>query len=431
MLLFMSLVALVVDLGNARQNKRYLWNTVDAAALRAAAVYDGTPATESLAKAAGISLLDANSLGKPGYECTLPCKATFTFTQSTTKTCVMVHVTEFQSPTFFGGAIGVDKLTMDGYASGCKRRAGGVPLPAAFAMGDTCGVGVRDKAFKTTGNSNIFEGSIHSNNWVHDSGTGNTATGAKSYVAGIDQDKGLWAGATQVSYQPPPALVSDWELTDLNATSSLATDLGSTTDPDIPGKFFYDLSGNEVKIENIGVESAVSGGGGKFWNIPAGVYFTDRKITLNKPIHVVPKEGRLGATFISSAQTDLGFVDVAASDSTLVPFDDPRLHRLLIATFADPGTPESRCSTDSVVINSSTCLHFDGYIYAPTSKIRFGGEGNGHGYAGVRCSTPYDSNKHLDFSGGLLSWAIEHSGNWNLLRSGTTAASDQTLFLDE
>lgn len=83
------------------------------------------------------------------------------------------------------------------------------------------------------------------------------------------------------------------------------------------------------------------------------------------------------------------------------------------------------CDKEAVKI-SGTCVRIDGVVYGPFGKVRLSGE-HGHDYVNPACAG--GMYPHTLYSCGVVSWAIELSGNLNVLRSGQRGSFD--LLIDE
>ena len=406
------IMAIVVDLGNGRQKRRQVQNAVDASALAATSVYDGTAGTKIAAKQLGLKFLIANHLPVPTvadandiYSCTgsSECTLTFTFSAVSGRPCVEVKITDLKVGTFFAQVFGPDRLYVGARANGCKNQ--GVPstsVPAAFTGGEYCnGVG---KAFVSSGNGIRFEGNIHSNADVKDSGNSNVATGGKTRVGAVVQNNGLWTPSTVISAMA-------WPINPVLVTATM-----------------YDSSGTRGLLAAGGWHNQAS----SFdlsGNVPAGIYYATGSSGIKlTDVNVVPKTvsgvTKTGATFVARS----GKIEVAGNNSDLIPFQSEPDRIVLFGGWQEK-TGGDRCDSETVIINGN-CNHFDGVVFVPEGKFRISGEGNGHDWtAGSgQCSSGIH---HPTYSGGVVAYAVELSGNYSLLRGGWGGAStpDQ-VFLD-
>ena len=186
----LGVVSLVVDLGHGRQTKRRVQNSVDAAGLAGAALYDGSTASLTSVRAKAITVLGVNSFpsltatGDPNvYGCGNGESCTIKFSYSpapvasppapslTTRYCVKVELSHLRVNTLLAPVIGVDKLFVTALANGCRRHIGTTTLGAVSGTGGTCTQ--PEKSFITRGNGNLFDGSIHSSYDAKDNGNGN------------------------------------------------------------------------------------------------------------------------------------------------------------------------------------------------------------------------------------------------------------------
>lgn len=453
----LTIVALVVDVGNASQMKRRAQNSVDAAALAAVAVYEGTlaPANLDLARDTAIRLLSVNtfggltlvSSGPPTYTYSCgageECSVRFTFNDadldndgsidSGLKPCVEVRIASLKVPGLFSPVVGTSHLSVGATAGGCRRPGapGGVVPP--FFAGGTCSSD--GKAFVYSGNGNIHEGRIHSNYDVVLSGISNRFIGPRTYVGkgyepplDLNDPNGQWSAnawgpaAQKVGTGAWPPATGDLTVAKLGPTSTFALGLGVSTNPSSAGKFFYNLTGSEIKHDTIGTKV------GNTWQIRAGVYFTNRPITFGDKVAIVAKEGRTGATFISSG----GRIIVSGSNSTFSAFDAAP-HRLAFYTPWDESSGDTNnCDSKTFELNGN-CIHIDGLVYAPKGKISWSGEGSGQTYApGSSCASTQAA--HPAFIGAFVGWAFQFSGNLNYTRAGipdTTSGTPPDIYLDQ
>jgi Flp pilus assembly protein TadG len=405
----LAIAALVVDLGNGRQAKRHAQNAVDAAALVAASYYDGTAGTLTGAKTRGLELLQANGFTQTSivatasntYTCGAPdsCSVTFSASAVSGRTCLQVAITQYRVDTFFAGVIGRKTLSVGATAKGCKTSTTtSTTIPAVMTVG-SCSSSA--KAFVTSGNNNRLEGGIHSNDDVTDNGTANTRTGTATMVeAPPTSNNGLWTGYSATTTQTNPLSA---------VTASLYAPGGARAVS--AGAFYVNSSSSALTF--------TSGS-----TIAAGVYYTNHGIKVEDNVSVVSRTisgvTKTGVTLVSSA----GLVEIY-SGVTLTPFVDDPNRITVLAGWDESG---DNCDKEPLKI-SGNCSLFDGVIYAPFGKIRLSGEGNGHDYGTgascVRAKTP-------SYSGGLVAWSFESSGNYSVLRGGIAGSSTSTpeLFLD-
>lgn len=412
------MAAIVIDIGNARQNRRRAQNAVDAAALAAAADYDGSSAGATAARTQALAFLDVNDFeGLTGsgdsYSCGNgeTCSVILTFSPApvaapptpdlNTRFCVRIDMTNLEVGTYFAGVIGADRIDVGVTANGCRRfSGGGANIPGLLTTGDDCTDPA--KMFVTSGQSNLFEGGIHSNYDAKDNGNGNTRTGSATYVDVINENNGLWDGATQVAPQTNPFA---------GVTASLYAPGGLRAAP-------YDsvTPANDNYFSFTG-DQDFSG------NMNSGIYYTTGKTTISGPVTILPHNGHTGATFVTGG----GIISLSATDILLQHFDDDPSRLVLFSDYDEAG---ENCDKESIQM-SGNCIRIDGVVYASRGKFRLSGEGNGHDYVGGSICGG-GSYPHTTFNGGFAAWAIEWSGNLGVLRSGSSGtATSPDVYLDE
>jgi Flp pilus assembly protein TadG len=428
LILVLTLVAIVIDLGNARQEKRHAQNAVDAAALRAAQLYDGpSSSTQITAKTGGLSFLDANgydmvstATASNTYSCQSgpACDVTFTFYGSDAEPCVEVRITNAEVATRFAGVIGWNTLDVGAHAGGCKTPGtSSTNLPAGMALGD-CSTDF--EAFETSGNDNRFEGSIHSNDGARDTGSSNTRTGSASARVAPTVAGSLWAApvAIQATPRADPMLpsgmtaaqfVQQYSLTGTKGAAARTLGLWNNTS----------ASGG---APNLSATSDITLSG----TIRAGIYFTTRKITISGTGQTVTPRTVGGVTYTGAIFVSSGDqVTISGNGARLTPFSSNNSERVtVVAGWDSSGNP---CS-DTGFILGGECSRVDGVMYVPFTKATFSNNGNGHddnGRSGSNCANT------STYSGGLLAYSMKLDGNQHLLRGGPGGATTQpSVFLD-
>lgn len=393
LVLLIGLAAIVVDIGNGRQIRRQAFAAVDAAALAAVVDYNGTSATEAAATTRAIEYVDDN--GFPPAATTI--NVTFSI-NALGEPCVTVHIQNYPVATFFSRIWGTMQLPVSAISTGCQT-PGDVTLPGLFAGGSCTGSG---KAFVTSGNNNRMEGSIHSNFDAKESGNDNDlVSGTATYTSNPLDVSGSgthwWDPATYVGPTPQPWPVT-FNISDYQPGGARAVAAGA---------WYYDFTGSNI------IRSG---------NVQAGLYYTDRQIELTS-VTVVPFNGKTGATFVTSG----GLIELKG-DSVIRPFQDEPTRLTFFAGWQEPGkTGALRCDSETMKV-SGNCNQFDGVLYVPNGKFTASGEGNGNDYntgSGQCSSRP----RQLTFNGGVLAWAINVNGNYNLYRGGNVPGGSGSPYL--
>lgn len=421
------MAAIVIDLGNARQTKRDAQNDVDAAALAGAAVYDGSTAGATAARSRAVEFLDANERSSTGpanadtRSCGGgdTCTITFDFTpapaasppptNAATRYCMRIRILDLEIDTYFANVMGVYHTDVSATANGCKRFTGGSAtsnIPAALSLG-TCSNAY--EAFETSGNDNRFIGDIHSNGSARDTGTNNlrsagaAATTRIAIASASDQDQ-LWNGYTTIGTDEEDP-VTPGALTPQQLVAQYAPGGTRATEADALG--LYTSSTNDMDFSG---------------NIPAGIYYTTKKITVGGTgVTVTPRNGHTGVILVATGDQ----VIISGNGARLTPFSLNNPNRLTVIAGWD--SSGNTCS-DTGFNMSGECARVDGIMYVPFTKATFSNNGNGHddnGRGGASCDdTP-------TYTGALVAYSMKLDGNQHLLRGGVGSTGlTPEVFLD-
>jgi hypothetical protein len=384
------MAAVVVDIGNGRQIRRQAQSAVDAAALAAVVDYNGSVATQAASLARAIEYVEDNGFSDAATD----IQVSFS-TNAAGEPCVTVRINNYPVATFFGRVLGATSLPVTAVSMGCQTPST-TTLPGMFSGGQDCtGAG---KAFTVSGNDNVMIGSIHSNYDAKEGGTrNNLSSGVATYASAPLDVSGSapnwWRGATLSGIQPWPI------------THTLSQ---------------FDTSG-QYAITAGGFYSNVPGGTNFSGSVPAGLYYINGSTKFTS-VTIAPRTiggaTRTGASFVSEGLMELD------GDNTLIrPFEDAPNRLTFYAGWQEKSGGE-RCDSETFKF-SGNCNLFDGVAYVPQGKFRVSGEGNGHDY-GTGKSCPQG---HNTFSGGVIAYAIEQSGNWSVYRGGSVPAGEGTPYL--
>jgi Flp pilus assembly protein TadG len=449
----LTFVAIVVDLGNGRQERRVAQNRVDAAALAATSAYDGTPATQAAAQTQGLRYLAANGLNVTTtasalntYSCTgaQSCTVNFAFPNDTQR-CVLVEIRNYRVDTTFARVIGQNQLNVSSQANGCTRQIAGTaaPLPAAEAHG-TCSNSY--EAFEIAGQNNRFEGDIESWGGARDGAasglsTTNTKTGSARVRIAPPSDKiGVWSGYSIV----PPNTGPD----------EVSAALGQTRQEIIDS--FKPGGSRAVFAQNVGLYNRTDTAAGtpedgfrnNDWSpgatILAGIYYTDKKIALgNNGVNVVERVGLDGNTYRGVILVSGGdMVTISGNGARLTPFrrvmpDEqagPAAANNSLRLTVVAGRSSSNGCSDTGFSLSGECNRVDGVIYVPYAKALNNGNGGGHDRNTTVSGFPDSSNctSTPNYRGALIAYSMKLEGNYNLWRGGSGGTSTTPeVYLDQ
>jgi Flp pilus assembly protein TadG len=392
LVLLMGMAAIVVDIGNGRQIRRQAQSAVDAAALAAVVDYNGNAGTQAASTARAIEYVEDNGFSDASTD----IQVSFS-TNAAGEPCVLVRINNYPVATFFGRALGATTLPVTAESIGCQT-PNTVTLPGLMAGGTCSGSG---KAFVISGNDNRMIGSIHSNYDVLESGNNNVLTGG---TATFSSNPRVVSGTAPHWWDPAsgPVAQMTWPPISFNITDYQ------------PGGS-HAFAGNYFSFTG---DRSLSG------TINSGVYYTTGKWELTN-IAVNAFNGHTGATFVTN-----GGVIELKGNSVIRPFDLEMQKLTFFAGWAEPGKQSpttNRCDSETMKV-SGNCNRFDGVAYVPFGKYTASGEGNGHDYntGSGQCGSQAANPSH---AGGVLAWAINVNGNYNLYRGGNVPDGTGTPYL--
>jgi hypothetical protein len=317
LLVFVALLAFVVDLAMLRVERANTQGAADSAAQSAAwASCQGK--SDGDAQAAGEAVATVNGVA-----------AQVQRTGDRWKATAEISVPPAFSSLLTGGSDLESTVTAEA-RSACHPSD---PLPALFAGSQTCG----DKTFKLSGSGNTINGDIHSNDDIIFGGE-NDVSGQGTYVgAATTPDKIDW---TPDGGNPSTAAVQVWpasyQLGDYQSGGSW------------PGE--YVNTGSLITESWLTSNGYYSGG-----VIRSGVYYSSTGFDLGS------MAGAIGnVTFVSPKQ-----IKVSPSDVQLTPFAEGLL---FFSDYSEPG----KCDDWGIDISGSD-NDWEGVIYAPKALVKYAG----------------------------------------------------------
>jgi hypothetical protein len=387
------MAAMVIDIGNGRQIRRQAQSAVDAAALAAVIDYNGSPATQPASTLRAIEYVEDNGF----LDANTDINVAFS-TNAAGEPCVEVEIRNYPVATFFGRVLGATQLPLTAISLGCQT-PNIVALPGMLAGGTCSGSG---KSFVLSGNDNRMFGSIHSNYDAKESGNSNLLTGgtATYTIPPVDisgSGTHWWQPASQAGTMAWPLT---FNIAEYQPGGSKAVAAGTN---------YFSFTGDQSR----------SGA------LNSGIYYTTGKWVLSN-ISISAYNGHTGATFVTSG----GAIELSGDNMVLRPFDTEAQKLTFFAGWQEPGKQSpvtNRCDSETMKV-SGNCNRFDGVAYVPWGKYTTSGEGNGHAYntgsgqCGSQAATP-------TFTGGVLAWAINVNGNYNLWRGGNVPDGDSNPYL--
>jgi hypothetical protein len=339
--MLLTMVAIVVDLGNGRQVRRGAQNAADSAAL--AAVQDiGSGDPEATARV----YVDDNGFDGTLAEVNYPPA---TGEHAGDLGCIEVIPNE-EVNTFFAGVIGVGRLDVAARAVACVSQQSS-QLPAIFGGSTTC-----QNTVDWSGSTTHVIGDVHTNRDLKVGGSSNTTEGQATYVTSVDAppDKMTYVPAagnpTQVGVQPYPVT---FDINNYKPGGSRAVAAGAN---------YYSFTGeiDMGKLKDLGL-----------WNdttktLDPGLYYATGNIKLNDS----DMNGN-GVTFVSAT----GEIDVSGSNHNLSPWEPYKLLLFSNHQKASPLSNSSNCNSPAVKMSGSTHI-WGGIVYAPTGLIEMSGSTN-------------------------------------------------------
>ena len=375
LLMFMGLVALVVDMGHARDVRREAQNAADASALAAGNelyLNSATPrVTQAVAAAQAYALANFGVSTGEWDSCTDPDKLPYvptgstpciSFDQQAKPLEVRVRIPGADVQTLFGSALGIDHVVV---AARAKARL----TPGTTAICGLCVIGHEDHNLQN-GDATVSGGDIHFNGDVSVGNNGLVATDGEITVEGS-------ASGPLANYDPDPEVGAD-AITDPLAGLPLPPDMSGLTarsNPCTDGPGIYgarNLRGITCNLApGLYVISGPATASGTVWDMAGNsdthlngtgvtLYFTCGTPTV--PAACAPDQG--GATLDASGNGTLGMTG---------PTTGP-LKGLAIAF--------DRNNTSTLRLTGNGSAGMTGTIYLASGKLQMNGNG---------CTSTYNS----------------------------------------
>jgi hypothetical protein len=317
-IVFMALLAFVVDIAMVRVERADAQGAVDSAA-QAAAWASCQGESDGQAQAAGQSVATANGFAAAQVQ----------RSGDRWKATVEVSVPPAFSSLITGGSNLTSTVTAEA-RSACHPSD---PLPALFAGSQTCG----DKTFKLSGSGSTINGDIHSNHDIIFGGE-NEVNGQGTHVGtATTPDKIDWTpDAGNPSTDSVQAWPVDYQLSDYQSGGSW------------PGE--YVNTGSLITESWLSSNGYYTGG-----VIKSGVYYSSAGFDLGS------MPGAIGnVTFVTP-----GTIKLSPSNVQLNPFADGLLF------FSDYSEPD-KCDDWGIDISGSD-NDWEGVIYAPKALVKYAG----------------------------------------------------------
>lgn len=338
LMLLMGMAALALDGGLGYDEQRSTQNAADHAALTASFT-ECSGGSGPASAAAGMASADRNGYDDDGV--------TNTVTLTSSAFGIWEATVESIVDTTFGATIGVDELSVRSIAVADCSVISGLGGYALFASGTACG----PFELSFTGESALFEGSIHSNGRLKLNGNlanPTVVTGSVTYVesysaTGVNDTSGNPKTATQVGVLEPPG---GWNIDDYKPGGDIAVAAGTqyTIVPD--GTVF-----NGATLTN-------------------GLYYSAGSFTVkNSTAEKVTLVAAGQISFIGTNSINV-IDDAATSGVSPGPWDPTGLG--VFSNYINDGSP-----CNNTAINWSGSSHaWSGVQYAPFGKVDMSGSTN-------------------------------------------------------
>ena len=404
-------------------------NGVDAAALAAAAFYDGTPAGATQARDAALDYLNANDFevpAEPTASLTYPCESggcevEFAFDPAPSaspppavKRCVEVVLRDYEVPVTFARAMGTTLLRAGARANGCQRTdvgPGGTPLPALYSHSGTCDDlksmrfngsnitvngatrGIQDGV--VPGSNNTFNGEMRVNQELIVSGSGNVFDGV-TYGTFLGQGNGNVFGPPPPQQQTPSPGVYpvNFSVDDYMPGGARATAVGSS----------YRSTTSKLDRARLTAMGALSGN-----VLQPGIYYTSNQIDLD--LAGVTVAGSGGVTFVSQLQATMKWNRPGHVAKPFSP-NDPFVFVNYRKT--SPTTHKDNCDSSALNLSDGVGFSWQGIVFVPRGQAKVNGQ-NG-----------------TVVTGSIIANAFEISGsNFTINAGSPNVTQTETLLLDE
>jgi hypothetical protein len=386
LMVLLGFAALVLDLGNARQQRLGAQTAADAAALAAVQELTGVPDLLA-AQAVARSYVTANGFDGSVAEVNVPPTSG---DHAGLPTCIEVKPAK-DVPATFGRVFGVDSLSVRARAVACAGSEGGAGQ-AIFAGSTTC-----QNAIDWSGSTTQVNGGVHTNHDLHVGGSTNVVNGQAAYLSSLDAppDKITFNPAASnpsqlANPQPYPVRFDIGAYAPSGARASLALSQGT-----------YHDAGND-KIDMGWLTSR------GLWNdatktLAPGLYYTTNDIDLS-----ASSINGNGVTFVSAGQ-----ISLSGSEHILTPWDPDGL--LAFSNHQKDSDPYSAANCVSPGVKLSGSTHsWAGIVYAPRSEIEMSGSSN------------------TTFNGALVGWTVKLNGSGlNINYDKRLSSESSTISLTE
>ncbi|HUP73475.1 MAG TPA: TadE/TadG family type IV pilus assembly protein [Acidimicrobiales bacterium] len=385
--------AFVVDLGNARQERRRIQNAVDSAALAATRSYDGsnTAAAKKVAMDKALTFLRANSIDTPAvatldvqsYACLSEgCTVEFSFPNDGQK-CVGVRVRDLKAPTTFARVIDAEFIHVGAGGLGCRRGLGGATsaedTPAMFAKGGNCDAG---KTFELNGSNVTVNGTMKSNgeikipgsssqfniNGVLHTHTNLEVSGSNNEFAGAVTYGGSFSngGSGNTFDSGYPKKVTSVPVADWPIDIDIADYVPGGARANAAGFRYKHTSGtlDKSRLQSMGVLTGNV--------LEPGLYYTSGDIDLDLAGVTISTAtpGVSGVTFVSEGLATLKW---NTPGHVATPFEPNGL--LLFGNYrkSSPDSHKDNCDSSAVSLPDGNGFSWEGIIYVPRGQAKVNG----------------------------------------------------------
>lgn len=374
MLVLMGMAAIAIDGSNLYRERGDVQNTADLSAVAAAyeACIGGSDAD---AVAAGESQAVVNSYDGADPKVTVAVVKEDPYWRATIDSTI---------GGFFSNLLGAETLSTTATAlAGCT--AGGGNYPLIFAGGQC-----DDKTFEVSGQDDVFNGAVHSNDDLKLNGSDLTM-GDTTYAGSLDQ-----SGSNQ-SFTSGPTDTNtfmDWPLTHDDLGGGLSID---------------DFAQSGAVESELGSDYHFASSWDLGSGAPDGVYVATSLITVSGEL-----DGSFTFVLLGS---NGGYVEFSGQDNDITPFYEG----ILIISdgysegstypYTEDAVSTPKCDHEAVKISgsgnsASNPATYEGLVFAPRGMISIGGQ-------------------HIEFTGGLMSMTLKYGGSNNTFNAGGDFGGDE------
>lgn len=354
LLMLLGFAALAIDGSLGLDDRRGTQNAADAAALAAAWEYCNSSGPRTPEQAA------IDKASENGYTHNAPDFPQVNVTGSGDTWTVEI-IEENQG--VFGGAtpFAPDELTI---VSGATARCFDEGVLGGYALFSQTSACPGNNDLSVTSSDIDILGGVHANDDVQIQGSSPSVSGELTYRDVENVDASLAPAKYFGSPEPYPL---DLTIDEYLPGSPPSTPPG--TRAAAAGADFHDLTGANITVGSLdgtyGIES-----GPELILDTAGIYFTDRDVSINKTLILTGDAAARGVTFVAEGKVSISSAENLAGFDPLFTDSGPKL-----LLFANDYDPNPRCNPDALSISGSDVI-WEGVMFAPFGPASVSASGN-------------------------------------------------------